>query len=542
MNNLPHSPSHRLPADTAQDTPATDLDDALFGPPYIHIAADNTAVAVAHQRPARTSLRPPRAVTTVGTLHPTACGIDVDPGDTEAPAEAGHAFGDALVSWCERLGLPWLRRSSGRPGHLHLIALVPQQLRHELRALCAHLARHHAISATVRATLRLTRAPHRLGYPSSAIDGTLEAEHIPAFSQHRPLSSTRSRHCPPPRAPRTTSRSESEYGDALAWARAGWSTEQAWRAASRPGTKAADIGKRAWQRWFWAAAQTIVDAERGLSEDTAWRHFAQASPAQARYLGSTRWRAERWLPAVDEARTERPRRRQFGPPQPSPPEHDKHHQLNQIAMTQRLLRITASMHLRRSTPTRATVRPSTLYAVLDAIATAIVTRSGSLSVRSWAEKSLLDPKSVRRARDAAEQFGLIHRTHSYRGGPNDCDSWQLTKHLAERLSTLLNQSPTNLYTPHILSVGTANYQRLRRTHVQERESWRSLWKNLQQSNFAHSNKIFTNAIKLNCSEQMICTRHLPEGIPKSRCHKIHPRRTRSYFGTHDSYSIQIRGP
>lgn len=93
------------------------------------------------------------------------------------------------------------------------------------------------------------------------------------------------------------------------------------------------------------------------------------------------------------------------------------------------------------------MKPSTLYAALDAIATAIVTRSGSLSVRTWAERSLLDPKSVRRARDTAEQLGLIHRTHSYHGGPNDCDSWQLTKRLADLSARLPTQSPTILYTP-----------------------------------------------------------------------------------------------
>lgn len=33
-------------------------------------------------------------------------------------------------------------------------------------------------------------------------------------------------------------------------ARAGWTTDQAWRAANRPGTKTSDIGRQAWQRWL----------------------------------------------------------------------------------------------------------------------------------------------------------------------------------------------------------------------------------------------------------------------------------------------------
>ncbi|SFJ40582.1 hypothetical protein SAMN04489731_12095 [Amycolatopsis regifaucium] len=463
-------------AQSARGPATADLDTALFGPPYIYIAADNTAVAAVQQHPAHVSDVPPNAVTTVGTLHPAACGIDVDPGDNGAPAEAGHAFGDALVSWCERLGLPWLRRSSGRPGHLHLIALVPAQLRHELRTLCTQLARHHAISATVRSTLRLITAPHRLGLPCPIIDGTLNARDLPtpAQSRHRRAYRSRSRRFRA-RSPHTASRSESEYGDALARARAGWSTDQVWRAANRAGTAAADIGKQAWQRWIWAPARTIVDAEQHLPEETAWQQFIQASPVQARHLGRSRWLTERWLPAIDEARTHRPRRRTTRTQQRSQTASAMYDQGSQIAQTRRLLRITASLHLQRSPATQISIKPSTLYAALDALAAAIVTRSGSLSIRSWAERSFLDPKSVRRARDAAEQFGLIQRTHRYCGGPSDCDSWQLTKALNDLLSRLRGQSPTILYTPHTPSFGAANYERLKRTHLREQNQWRLLW-------------------------------------------------------------------
>lgn len=476
MNHLNDDPSARGDLGDPDPHPAdADLDNALFGPPYIYIAPDNTAVAAVHQRPTDTGDRPPHAVSTVGTLHPAACGIDIDPSDTGAPPEAGYAFGDALVSWFERLGLPWLRRSSGRPGHLHLIALVPTALRPELRTISAQLARHHAISATVRATLRLTTAPHRLGLPSPIIDGTLQARDLPARERTRPPSNAR----PRPRRPasglqRTGSRSESEYGDALAQVRAGWSTEQAWGAANRPGTKAADIGRRAWQRWFWAPAQTIVDAEAGLPEDVAWHRFTQASPAQASYLGNKRWRTERWLPALDEARTERPRRHRVGTP---PRTHSAGHSpYCQIATTRRVLRITASLRMREAAARSISVKPVTLYAALDAIATAIATRSGSLSIRAWAEKALLDPKSVRRARDTAEKLGLIHRSHAYRGGADDCDSWQLTEHLEKLTSHLLAQrSPTTLYTPYSLQHGAANYDRLRRTHRVEQVRWRAIW-------------------------------------------------------------------
>lgn len=452
------------------------LDKALFGPPYIHIAADNSPVAVTHRRPGHTSDHPDAAVSTVGTLHPAACGIDVDPIDTGATPESGHAFSDAIVSWCERLGLPWLRRSSGRPGHIHLIAIVPPALRPELRTLSAHLARHHAVSATVRTTLRLTSAPHRLGLPSPITDGTLQTRDLPTrpIQRDRARTPARARRPrPAPRSPQARSRSEGEYGDALAHARANWTTEQAWHAANLPGSKAADIGRRAWQRWFWAPAQTIVDAERNLPEHTAWRRFTQASPAQGGHLGYVRWRTERWLPALDEARLDRPRRqRVHTSPRAPTSSHGQCRQHHQISVVRRTLRITASLHLRG---TQSGVKPATLHATLDALATAIVTRSGSLSIRSWAEKALLDPKSIRRARDTADHLGLIHRTHAYQGGPDDCDSWQLTEHLNNLIARHAGQSPTIPYTPHAICFGTANYQRLRRTHRQEQQLWRALW-------------------------------------------------------------------
>ncbi len=534
---------HEDLSSTAQDPALAELDNTLFGPPYIYIAADNTAVAAVHERRAHAGDRPVNAVSIVGTLHPAACGIDIDPSDTGAPPEAGHAFGDALVSWCERLGFPWLRRSSGRPGHLHLIALVPPELRQELRNLCAQLARHHAISATVRSTLRLTAAPHRLGFASPIIDGTLEARDLPAPTRNRPRLCARSRpHLLPSRSPHARSRSEGEYGDALGRARALWTTDQAWRAANRPGSKAAEIGKQAWQRWFWAPAQTIVDAERGLLEDVAWRHFTEASPVQARYLGNTRWRTERWLPALEEARTDRPRRRRTSPTQQQSPAGPSSDQRNKIALTRRLLRITASLHLLRSPATQASVKPATLYAALDAIATAIVTRSGSMSVRSWAERSLLDPKSVRRARDTAELFGLIHRTHSYHGGPNDCDSWQLTKRLADLLSRLLTQSPTILYTPHTLSLGSANYQRLRRTHLDEQTLWRSAWKELTKRHVAHTINASPFATYPTFHHQTRFAYFTPEPALTRDREKVGFIPLEPTFVHERRYSRQIRGP
>ncbi len=463
------------PAVPAQNHSAL-LDKALFGPPYIHIAADNSPVSVTRRHPCSISGHPNDAVSTVGTLHPAACGIDVDPTDTGATPESGHAFSDAIVSWCERLGLPWLRRSSGRPGHVHLIAVVPPALRPELRTLSAHLARHHAVSATVRTTLRLTSAPHRLGFPSLIIDGTLQTRDLPG----RPLQRDRARAPararrprPAPRSPHQRSRSEGEYGDALAHARANWTTERAWHAANVSGSKAADIGRHAWQRWFWAPAQTIVDAERGLPEHSAWRRFTQASPTQGKHLGHARWRTERWLPALDEARLDRPRRqRVHTSPRAPASSHEQCRQHHQISVVRRTLRITASLRLHS---TQSRVKPTTLYAALDALAMAIVARSGSLSIRSWAEKALLDPKSIRRARDTADHLGLIYRTHAYHGGPNDCDSWQLTGQLTDLIARHTGQSPTIPYTPHARCFGAANYERLRRTHWYEQQLWRALW-------------------------------------------------------------------
>ncbi|GHG41733.1 hypothetical protein GCM10017567_74270 [Amycolatopsis bullii] len=71
------------------------------------------------------------------------------------------------------------------------------------------------------------------------------------------------------------------------------------------------------------------------------------------------------------------------------------------------------------------VRVSSLRAALDALAHAIATTQGSISVRRWSEHARLDPKTVRRARDVALTLGIIKRVHQYEGGRTDCDAFAL---------------------------------------------------------------------------------------------------------------------
>ncbi|WP_326957551.1 hypothetical protein [Amycolatopsis sp. NBC_01286] len=194
--------------------------------------------------------------------------------------------------------MPWLRRESGRPGHTHLIIKTPPCLREELQLVVRTVASRQNVSATVRSTLRLTSSPHRHGLPSPVLSCTLTTADVDT-----PVTSTTPHTARParPRRGANRSRSESEYGHALALARASHSTAHAWAFANLSGTKAREIGEKAWRRWFWAPATTIAAAERGLTEQQAWDLFHQASPAQAAHIGRDVWRRNRWLPALREA-------------------------------------------------------------------------------------------------------------------------------------------------------------------------------------------------------------------------------------------------
>lgn len=445
------------------------LDQALFGAPFIVIDADNHPHTITHRLNDATTIltTDDAARAIVGTLRQPLLAIDIDPEDTGADADAGDVVAEQLLLWADRYGLPCLQRASGRPGHTHLIIKTPPCLREELQCVVRTIATRHNVSATVRSTLRLTSSPHRHELPSPILSCTLTTSDVPDLGTSRAPRAIRPARR---RGAANVSRSEREYGHALALARAGHTTAHAWAFANLAGTKAREIGQQAWRRWFWAPATTIAAAERDLTEQQAWDLFHQASPTQAAHVGRNVWRRNRWLPALREAAEPRPRRRRLGPPQtsnhqnePSPRQLRHIRAELQAAVDQQLSR-RASTAVR--TCTIAGVRVSSLRAALDAFAHAVLTTRGSISVRHWAERANLDPKTVRRARDAALKLGILKRVHKYTGGETDCDAFISAESAAGNPNTELT-SPTP-YTP---SLGQADPLRLWSQHQRDRHQF-----------------------------------------------------------------------
>jgi hypothetical protein len=458
---------------------ASRLDSALFVAPYVIIDAANSSVATAATlEAARRHIDvTPQAVTIVGTLRPGVVGVDIDPADTTAPAESGIAVGDNLVSWLDRHGLPWCRRASGRPGHLHIIAILPSTLEAEFRHLVHHCVEHHRVAVTARFTLRILSAPHRHHLPAPVLDATMNPKDLSTLPTRKRRGLARAT------ARRThaqsdgKSRSEGEFGDALARARAGWTVEAAWRAANTRGSKAAEIGIGDWRRYFWAPATTIVAAEQGISEIHAWSRFRRASQHQADRIGLDRWRNERWLPALVEAQHDRPRRYAVDSTPPHHPPRGTGGQADgrtRVSSIRRAMITAATQAAARLPRLPGGIRANTLYAALHALAHAIVHRSGSISVRHWAELARLDVKTIRRARDAAEHLGLIKQVHRCQGGATDCDAWLPAGEAASLITALAEHSPTTQYTPNLPIHGDADPDRLRATHRRERQLWHLL--------------------------------------------------------------------
>lgn len=443
------------------------LDQAVFGAPFIVIDADNRAHTITRllDDAARILNTDDAARAIVGTLRPPLLAIDIDPEDTGANADAGDVVAEQLLLWADRYGLPWLRRASGRPGHTHLVIKTPPCLRQELQRVVYAVATRHNVSATVRSTLRLTSSPHRHRLPSPILSCTLRTSDVPELVTSR---SPRVIRPPRRRGGSNVSRSEREYGHALALARAGHATAHAWAFANLAGTKAREIGQQAWRRWFWAPATTITAAEDGLTEQHAWDLFQEASPIQAAHLGRDEWRRSRWVPALREAARSRPRRRRLGLLPAA--RYDREPILGRLRQVQACLRravdrcLSRRFNLGTRAGTIAGVRVNSLRAALDALAHALVTTQGSISVRKWAEQARLDPKTVRRARDVALAQGILKRVHHYAGGGADCDAFAITGHFDPEPDATAAGSPTS-YTP---SSGKADILRLQRQHRQDR--------------------------------------------------------------------------
>ncbi len=456
-----------------------DVDAELFEPPFVLIDSENRAAgSVASLTDASAALADPRFASFVGQLRPGVLAVDIDPGDSGAEPESGVAVGDGVAAWCDRAGIGWIHRASGRPGHRHIVASVPPTLIGDFRELVRRLAAWNAVSASVRTSLRPLTAPHRLGLHSPLIDGNLfgtlrsslpgespAAEQVPSPAQARLVDAAR-------RSRKSRSRSEGEFGDAIARVRAGWSKDDAWAALCRRGTKAAEMGECGWSRWIWSAAVTLVDAERGVSVIDAWENFKNASPEQAGHLGHSGWLELRWRPAVLEAEIERPRRRRLrtlgftgAVASPGSPDHD----IAEIAATAAGLTAAACRLASARSSLPGGIRLKSLCAALVALARPIVVRGGSVSVRAWAEIARLDPKTIRRARDAAVELGLLCQAGKFNGGKESCDAWLPTRFAQAFIRS--GKSPTGRYAPYARAIGSANRRDMTGRHDRERKVW-----------------------------------------------------------------------
>lgn len=463
------------------------LDARLFTTPFVLVRGDNTgAGTVATLAEARQALaEDPEVATVAGTAVPGVWFADLDPADAEADAEAGQAAVEQLAQWCADHSAPWLIRASGRPGGRHLVVMLPPELLRNLRALARDLAVHHGVPITIRRTLRLLTAPHRSGLPAPVLEATLRPKDLPkpvpagrpqaAGDQTMPVgrAGRRARR----RATQTgESRSEREFGDALAWARAGWGPGRAWAEANRPGSKAAELGEPSWRRWVWCMAVTVVAAEQGCSETEAWQRFHRASPVRARAVGLHGWREGYWQPALAEAQRARPRRRNTRPGGGEPVHLRSPEELAEQAAEAAI----QSGGLRAAGEQQCALagkRPQfahSLAAFLDVLAVQIASRDGSISVRDLAEAAHLDTKTVRRVRDFAAERGVIYRARSYAGGANDSDAWLPGPAATAEIARQRETSPTRLETPPAPPGprGQADPALLHTRHVRERTHWR----------------------------------------------------------------------
>lgn len=449
------------------------LDQALFDAPYIVIDRDNNKVVTAATADAaRAALQQhPAAVSIVGTARAGLEVVDVDAADTGAPAEAGVAASENLRDWLTGHGLPFLRRASGRPGGHHVIAQVPPALLDAFAAYVADVAEHHGVAATLRVprTLRLLTAPHRHGHPAPVLEGTLTPADAPTASTGPARTPKRPAHRPAsrPSKPGQQTASEREYGRTCAAIRRGLNFTQTW--AILGDCKVVERGQADFRRFMWFRAVTEVAAERGLDEETAWDLARDASIARARSLGRQAWRDRYWLPAVERAADPaHPRVRRLTDRADEPPQTPTADPAEQAAV---LERTRTAMH-DAAADLIASFRPQrqkSIRAVIDALAVALVSRDGSIDVRTLAEQACVSKGVTIQVKADLTEHGIIAVAERYGGGADDCHRYVLGSRAEQALP---QNETTRWYTPTPRSYGHANPQRMRLHHVRERTRWR----------------------------------------------------------------------
>lgn len=218
---------------------------------------------------------------------------------------------------------------------------------------------------------------------------------------------------------------------------------------------------------MWLSAVTTVAAEQGLDEDTAWELARRACPAACLGHGRMWWRDEKWSPAVAEAAVDRPRRYRLDDIDVAAAETELAPEVQaEIAAVRAGFEAAVAAELHGLHPQRR----RSVRAALYALATALATREGSISVRCLAIRAQLDTKTIRRALATAKEHRLIVETHAYAGGRADCAAYgpgaAATPHLTAARSTV---SPTRCTTP--APTGRASRKRLHHEARSARRTW-----------------------------------------------------------------------
>ncbi|MDS0140600.1 MULTISPECIES: hypothetical protein [unclassified Amycolatopsis] len=449
------------------------LDQAIFDAPYIVIDRDNNKVVTATTADAaRVALHQhAAAVSIVGTARAGIEVVDVDAADTGAPAEAGTAASEDLRDWLTGYGLPYLRRASGRPGGHHLIARVPAELLDAFAAYVADVAVHHGVAATLRVprTLRLLTAEHRHGNPAPVLDGTMTPADAPAASTS-PARAPKRPACRPAPGPSGTGQqtaSEREYGRTCAAIRRGLNFTQTW--AILGDCQVVERGQADFRKYMWFPAVTEIAAERGLDEDAAWDLAREASAARARALGRRAWRDRYWLPAVERAADpaqRRVRRLTDRPDEPTQPDTvDPAQRAAAIERTRTAMHDAAADLIASFRPQRQ----KSIRAVIDALAVALVSRDGSIDVRTLAEQACVSKGVTVQVKADLTEHGIIAVAEKYGGGADDCHRYVLGPRADQALP---QNETTRWYTPTPRTYGHANPERMRLHHVRERTRWK----------------------------------------------------------------------
>ncbi|MGV9639307.1 hypothetical protein ACWDO0_34535 [Nocardia rhamnosiphila] len=441
------------------------MERALYVAPFIAIQPDNRGDRVKDLVTLRAAVACGRSASAGARLAPALGAADVD-ADTAA---LGDAAVRALLEWCVARGLPYLLRESGRPGGRHVITIFDSpETAAEWRQLCVDLAERLGTVVDDRTgqVLRLLSAPHRRGLPSRIVVNTITPAAIAAAAAawdvrvRKSKASQPSRACRRARSRAGNSRSEGEFGLACALARNGYDTASAWAEVSTKGSKAHDRGKHWWCRYAWLPAVTLVAAEEGSTEQSAWARAKNACPEIGRNL--PQWQ-EMWRQALTEAKMERPRRRRLKPAPAVPADHTESPEVLTLEAGLR-----AAVQGLTDLETR---RRKSLSTVLCALAMPLITREGSISLRDLSVRSRLALATVRRALASAIDLGLLEISRAYTGGADDCHAYRIGPAASSYITRAQDYEHTSLDTPRPL--GRCSPTRLVAQYTRARVYWRA---------------------------------------------------------------------